>query len=98
HIMSFDAVVDMFDLVAKALRAGGVFCLYGPFLIDGKFTTSSNEQFDASLRSRDPGMGIRDLAELDRLGAGQGLRREALFAMPANNFVAIWRKVEASET
>lgn len=94
HIMSFDAVVDMFALVGRVLRPDGIFGLYGPFLIDGRFTTPSNEQFDADLRARDPAMGIRDLADLDSLGAGQGLRREALFAMPANNFVATWRKVE----
>ena len=94
HIMSFDAVASMFALVGRALRPGGVFCLYGPFLIDGDFTTTSNERFDASLRSGDPQMGIRDIADLDALGSDQALRREALFAMPANNFIATWRKVE----
>lgn len=98
HIMSFDAVADMFALVGRVLRADGVFCLYGPFLIDGRFTTSSNEQFDAGLRARDPAMGIRDLTALDSLGEKQELRREALFAMPANNFIATWRRVEVAAT
>jgi len=92
HIMSFDAVMDMFALVGKALRPAGVFCLYGPFQRAGKFNTASNAAFDANLRSRDPVMGIRDLDALDELGAEQGLQRIALYAVPSNNLVAVWQK------
>jgi hypothetical protein len=96
HIMSFDAVMDMFALVGKALRPAGVFCLYGPFQRAGKFNTASNAAFDANLRSRDPVMGIRDLDALDELGAEQGLQRIALYAVPSNNLVAVWQKMEGS--
>lgn len=92
HIMSFDAVMDMFALVGRALRPAGVFCLYGPFQRAGKFNTASNAAFDANLRSRDPVMGIRDLDALDELGAEQGLQRIALYAVPSNNLVAVWQK------
>ena len=92
HIMSPAAVRAMFALVGCALRDAGVFCLYGPFLIDGEFTTPSNHQFDAGLRARDPSMGIRDLADLDRLGEEHGLHRSALYALPANNMLAVWFK------
>ena len=94
--MSFDAVMDMFALVGKALRPAGVFCLYGPFQRAGKFNTASNAAFDANLRSRDPVMGIRDLDALDELGAEQGLQRIALYAVPSNNLVAVWQKMEGS--
>jgi cyclopropane fatty-acyl-phospholipid synthase-like methyltransferase len=97
HIMSFDAVVRMFALVAKALQPEGVFCLYGPFRRFGGFNTESNAQFDANLRSRDPAMGIRDLEELDELGAMHGLRRTGLYAVPSNNLVAVWRKTMSGE-
>jgi cyclopropane fatty-acyl-phospholipid synthase-like methyltransferase len=97
HIMSFDAVVRMFALVANVLHPEGVFCLYGPFRRFGEFNTGSNAQFDANLRSRDPAMGIRDLEELDELGAMHGLRRTSLYAVPSNNLVAVWRKTMSGE-
>jgi len=95
HIMSFDAVVKMFELVSRILYPEGVFCLYGPFRRFGKFNTESNEQFDANLRSRDPVMGIRDLEVLDELGAKHGLQRTGLYAVPSNNLVAVWQKTMA---
>ncbi len=92
HIMSIDAVVALFALAGRLLSAGQPFCLYGPFRIEGEFTSDSNAQFDASLRGRDAAMGIRDLEYLDELAGAAGLQRSALNAMPANNFIAIWRK------
>ena len=95
HIMSFAAVRKMFALVGHTLKQSGLFCLYGPFLVDGEFTTSSNQRFDASLRARDSSMGIRDLAALDELGAESGLSRGGLYALPANNMLVVWLKYAA---
>lgn len=92
HIMSYPAVVRMFRLATKSLRPGGVFALYGPFRIAGKFNTRSNAEFDASLRYRDPAMGIRDLDDLDKLAEELDLTRRSLYAVPANNMVAVWKK------
>lgn len=93
HIMSFDAVVCMFMIVGRALQHGGVFCLYGPFNLGGKFTSPSNEAFDRSLRLQDPEMGIRDLESLQELGAEHGLQLIRRYAMPANNMLLVWKKV-----
>ena len=92
HIMSLQAVESMLALVGRVLGDGGVFCLYGPFRTNGEFNTDSNAAFDRALRNQHPDMGIRDLEELDRFGANHGLRRERLDAMPANNYLAVWRK------
>ena len=92
HIMHLAAVDKMFALVAQVLRAGGVFCLYGPFRQNGVFNTESNAGFHESLRARDSGMGIRHLEGLDAFAAEGGLKRQRLYAMPANNFIAVWRK------
>jgi SAM-dependent methyltransferase len=92
HIMSFDAVVKMVALVGNALADDGVFCLYGPFRQHGEFNTASNAAFDENLRSRNPEMGVRDIESLDTLGSQHGLSRARLYAMPANNHIAIWRK------
>ena len=95
HIMGIDAVENMYSLVGKALCDGGVFCLYGPFRRDGQFNTQSNADFDMSLRGRDSAMGIRDLETLDTFAAANGLQRQRLYAVPSNNYVAVWQKTRA---
>ncbi|MDX1508403.1 MAG: DUF938 domain-containing protein, partial [Woeseiaceae bacterium] len=92
HIMSWPAAQSMFRFAGEALPDGGRFVYYGPFSIGGEFNTPSNRDFDATLRSRDGDMGLRDLAEVDAVAASAGLRRVRLYAMPANNFVAVWIK------
>lgn len=92
HIMRMEAVAAMFGLVGRWLPAGGVFCLYGPFRFDGEFTSESNAAFDHSLRQRDPAMGIRDILDLDRFADRAGVARRRLYAMPANNHLAVWSK------
>ena len=52
----------------------------------------SNAAFDRALRHQDPEMGIRDLEMLDAFGAGHGLHRTRVHAMPANNHLAVWHK------
>lgn len=93
HIMNIEAVERMFGLVGAVLPARGVFALYGPFRFDGQFDAESNAAFDASLRSRSAVMGIRDLEDLDRFAAREGMARARLYAMPANNHVAVWHRV-----
>ncbi|MGY8796467.1 MAG: DUF938 domain-containing protein, partial [Woeseiales bacterium] len=51
HIMSFAAVIRMFEFVGRVLSAEGLFCLYGPFNLNGEFTSESNAAFDRSLKS-----------------------------------------------
>ena len=93
HIMSVAAVRRMFALTADALRPGGIFLLYGPMRRGGNFNTASNATFHESLQRSDPEMGIRDLEDLDGLAAAGGMRRERVYAMPANNHVVVWRKL-----
>jgi len=92
HIMSIDAVEKMFTLLGKALRGGGVFCLYGPFQRNGKFNAQSNAEFDTSLRQRNPAMGIRDIQRLDEFASAAGMHRQRMYAVPSNNNVAVWRR------
>jgi SAM-dependent methyltransferase len=91
HIMSWHEVQAMFEGIARVLREGGLLCVYGPFNYDGKFTSASNAQFDASLKAQAPHMGIRDFEEVNRLALGQRLHLQADHAMPANNRLLVWR-------
>jgi cyclopropane fatty-acyl-phospholipid synthase-like methyltransferase len=97
HIMRVEAVVAMFRLAGSLLPAGGLFCLYGPFNFDGEFSSESNAEFDVALRHRDRTMGIRDIRELDDFARQAGLRRVRLYAMPANNHLAVWSTNEDAE-
>jgi cyclopropane fatty-acyl-phospholipid synthase-like methyltransferase len=92
HIMHYPEVEAMFAGVGQHLNPGGLFVLYGPFMRSGSHNAPSNADFDASLRRRDPGMGIRDLDDLDRLAARCGLQRIAELRMPANNHILIFHK------
>jgi cyclopropane fatty-acyl-phospholipid synthase-like methyltransferase len=92
HIMTVAAVECMFTIVGECLMDSGKFCLYGPFNRNGEFTSDSNRNFDANLKSQNPAMGIRDLAILDGFAEANGLKRAGLYAMPANNMIVIWSK------
>ena len=71
--------------------------LYGPFRQAGRFNTLSNGQFHESLQQRDAAMGIRDVEALDELALRGNLVRARLYAMPANNHVAVWVKEQRSD-
>jgi hypothetical protein len=92
HIMSWPEVELMVAGIGGVLRQRGLFCLYGPFNRDGRFTSPSNQEFDASLRTRDPNMGLRDDQALRALGRQHGLVFTAEHSMPANNRILIWTK------
>jgi hypothetical protein len=92
HIMSWPEVEAMFAGVGKVLAPKGLFSLYGPFNRDGQFTSESNREFDASLRARNPNMGIRDDRALIELGQQNGLTFVADNSMPARNRLLIWSK------
>ncbi|MDT8383738.1 MAG: DUF938 domain-containing protein [Gammaproteobacteria bacterium] len=92
HIMGWPEVERLFAGIGRILRPGGRFCLYGPFNVDGRFTSPSNAAFERWLKSRDARSGIRDKAELDTLAAQAGLERAADYTMPANNNILVWVK------
>lgn len=92
HIMSFAAVIRMFEFVGRVLSAEGLFCLYGPFNLNGEFTSASNAAFDRSLKSQDALMGIRDLEALVDLAGQNGMRELRRYTMPANNMLIVWQK------
>ncbi|WP_099034899.1 DUF938 domain-containing protein [Lacimicrobium alkaliphilum] len=91
HIMQVDEARLMMQLVADNLPSGGVFCQYGPFNINGQYTSDSNQAFDQSLKSRGCG-GIRDISELRSWAEGRGLVLSRRYQLPANNQLLEWRK------
>ena len=92
HIMSWDAVTDLFRGVGAVMTRPAVLCIYGPFRYGGRYTSASNAEFDRYLRARDPASGIRDFEEVNTLSSEQGLSLLADHPMPANNQLMIWHK------
>lgn len=92
HIMGWSEVEKLFEGAGQVLAEDGRFCLYGPFNVNGQFTSESNANFELWLKSRDPKSGIRDQAELDQLAEKAGLTRAADHRMPANNNILVWVK------
>ncbi len=92
HIMNWPAVEAMVTGVGRLLKEEGLFLLYGPFSYGGVHTSESNRAFDASLRMRDPSMGIRDFERVDALARASGLALRQDVAMPANNRLLAWQK------
>lgn len=89
HIMQIQEARLMMQMVAANLPRGGVFCQYGPFNVNGQYTSESNERFDLHLSNEGCG-GIRDIAELQDWAAGMTLTEKV--TMPANNFLLVWKK------
>ena len=87
HIAPWSVSENLLSGAARLLRPGGRLFLYGPFMRDGLHTAPSNASFDQSLRDRDSGWGVRDMADLSALAVRHGLSAVQAAPMPANNFV-----------
>jgi SAM-dependent methyltransferase len=93
HIAPWAATEGLIAGAGRTLARGGLLYLYGPYKIDGRHTAPSNQDFDASLRARNPLWGVRDLTEVSGLAKRHGLALEETVAMPANNLSVIFRRV-----
>jgi hypothetical protein len=93
HIMGWTAVRDLFRGAGTVLRAPGTVCIYGPFRYGGRYTSTSNAEFDQYLKARDPQSGIRDFESVNALAHEQNLELVADHAMPANNQLLVWRRL-----
>ena len=92
HISPWSACEALMRGAGRLLKNDGLLITYGPYNVDGRFTAESNARFDASLRSRDPCWGIRDIQAVTDEAAKNGMARVALVPMPANNFTVVFRK------
>ncbi|MEY4270434.1 MAG: hypothetical protein RLZZ58_1650, partial [Pseudomonadota bacterium] len=64
HIAPWEACEGLMAGAGRLLHPGAPLILYGPFVEGDVPTAPSNEAFDASLRSRAPGWGLRDRADV----------------------------------
>jgi SAM-dependent methyltransferase len=86
HISPWTVAEGLIAGAGKAVGPGGKLILYGPFFEEGE-TAPSNRDFDASLRARDPGWGVREVGEVAALAARHGFGAPERREMPANNLM-----------
>ncbi len=88
HLVPRDSAATLIAEAALALAPGGRLAIYGPFLRDGRATSSGDAAFDADLRAQDARIGYKDLGwVMERMGAA-GLGVEVV-PMPANNLMLL---------
>ncbi|PKM20093.1 MAG: methylase [Gammaproteobacteria bacterium HGW-Gammaproteobacteria-15] len=85
HIMPWPVVELFFSRLAGLTTQQATLCIYGPFNYNGSFNSDSNRAFALSLKSRDPAMGIRDIAAVVALADAAGFTLQHDHSMPANN-------------
>lgn len=93
HIMPWEGVQATFKGLARVLNSGAYFYLYGPFNLNGEYTADSNKRFDQALRSGEGGMGLRDIRDIEKLANSHQFSFKKKIAMPANNFILVFRKL-----
>ncbi len=91
HIAPWSATEALLCGAARHLRDAGQLILYGPYLENGT-AAPSNLEFNASLKQRNAAWGLRDLDEVTRAAAQQGLVRRNVVRMPANNLTVVFSK------
>ncbi len=87
HIAPWSVTEGIFAAAGRHLANDGQLLLYGPFRRDGAHNSPGNEKFDEGLRRDNPEWGVRDTADLKKLGEANGIRLAELIEMPANNAV-----------
>jgi SAM-dependent methyltransferase len=79
------------QVAARVLTKDGIVAIYGPFRVDGKYTTVSNEAFDKEiLAAKVPEWGLKDVRDLERTANKYGIALKKIIDMPANNFILIF--------
>lgn len=85
HIAPIEALYGLAQLAERCVGEQGQVCLYGPFLF-GADSATSNLQFDASLKGRNPAWGVREIAFVKHIFAKHGFNAGSLRDMPSNNY------------
>lgn len=98
HIMPWDHTPVLLQRSSAVLRPGGCLIIYGPFHDNGIHTAATNEAFDGSLKARAPAMGVRDAVQIKALASAVDLGSEADLALPANNRLLVFRKLDGAPT
>jgi len=93
HIAPWECTESLFKESGKLLKYGKFLILYGPFKIEDKHISESNELFDNSLKIQNNDWGVRNLEEVNKEATINGFKQKQLIKMPTNNFTLIYKKI-----
>lgn len=86
HLITDNEAAVVLREATLSLAQQGRLMIYGPFLREGKTTSTGDAAFHAALRATDPATGYKDVAWVQARLAAQGLDMIAE-DMPANNIM-----------
>ncbi len=92
HISPWEATLGLLSGAGRLLAPEGRLLIYGPFARGGDYLSQSNVQFDAALRHRDPGWGLRDVDDVAAPARAEGLALAEVIEMPANNLMLMLQR------
>ncbi|HTO78825.1 MAG TPA: DUF938 domain-containing protein [Methylocystis sp.] len=75
----------------RVLTKDGVVAIYGPFKVDGRYTTESNAAFDQEiLAPKIAEWGLKDVRDLEQAANRHRIGLKGIRDMPANNFLLLF--------
>ncbi len=92
HIMAWREVELLFARLPTITSDDASLIIYGPFNVQGRYSSDSNAAFDRWLQARGAHMAIRDAEAVDALASRAGFNLIDDIAMPANNRCRVWRR------
>jgi hypothetical protein len=92
HVAPWAACLGLLAGAARLLRDGGFVFMYGPYNVDGAYTSPGNAAFDAELKAKNPEWGLRDIEDVRYAAWTNGLAFERRIDMPSNNLSLVLRK------
>ena len=72
-------------------------CPTGPFERRGVELAEGNAKFDAMLKQRDLGWGLREVEWLDEIAASHAMTKAAMVPMPSDNWTLNYAAVPAAK-
>lgn len=82
------------ELAASVLKPEGFVAIYGPFKVDGSYTTPSNATFDQEILAAGVAeWGLKDVRDLETAAAPFGIKLARTLELPANNFILVFDRV-----
>jgi len=92
HLISEAEAATVLTEAARALAAGGVHIIYGPFMRGADFASEGDQRFHESLRAEDADIGYKPFEWVQSLLREAGLQAELPLDMPANNLLLVAKK------
>jgi hypothetical protein len=80
-------------LASRLLKPEGFVAIYGPFKLDGTYTTASNEAFDKEILAAGvTEWGLKDIRDLEKAAEPHAIVLKRRIDLPANNFILLFGK------